>query len=54
MDCVSHSFHTRQASLVVLEKTRAGKQAKHIACVDKCGAQMSVLQSSYINIIDSR
>lgn len=34
-NCFSRSFHTRQGSLVVLEETRAGKQAKHTACVDK-------------------
>jgi len=31
----SRSFHTRQGSLAVLEETRAGKQANHIACIDK-------------------
>ncbi len=35
MNCFPRSFHTRQGSLVVLEETRAGKQAKCAACVDK-------------------
>ncbi|KAM8762203.1 myotubularin-related protein 13 isoform 4-T4 [Acanthopagrus schlegelii] len=64
MNCFSRPFHTRQGSLLGLEETRAGKQAKRSACVDKwfsTGVLLSELKCArrlflrcYINVIDSR
>lgn len=64
MNCFSRPFHTRQGSLLGLEETRAGKQAKRFACVDKwfsTGVLLSELKCArrlflqcYINVIDSR